>query len=217
MEMEMEFTHKSCRDFVEILASKEPVPGGGGASALVGALSAALGNMVGNLTVGKKKYAAVEAEIAEAQRRCTKLQSLFCDLLEDDARSFAPLAQAYKLPRSSEEEKAHRAEVMEVALRQACRVPLQIMEACTETIDLMEIFAKKGSRLAVSDAGVGAVLGGAALEGAALNVFINTKTMQDRALAQSLNDKAQSYLQNYLPKARRVYQEVLAQLLPEAN
>lgn len=217
MEMEMEFTHKSCRDFVEILASKEPVPGGGGASALVGALSAALGNMVGNLTVGKKKYADVEAEIIEAQKQCTKLQNLFCDLLEDDARSFAPLAEAYKLPRTSEEEKAHRAEVIEAALREACKVPLQIMETCAETIDLMEIFANKGSRIAVSDAGVGAALGGAALEGAALNVFINTKTMQDRALAQSLNDKAQSYLQNYLPKARRVYQEVLAQLLPEAN
>ena len=177
----MEFSKKPCDEFVEVLATKAPVPGGGGASALVGALGTALGNMVGSLTVGKKKYADVEAEILELKAKSDQLQKHLLHLIEKDAEVFEPLSKAYGLPKNTEEEKAAKAKIMEAALKEACSVPMEIMEKCCEAIDVIEIFAKKGSVIAISDAGVGAAFLKAALEGASLNVFINTKSMTDRA------------------------------------
>ena len=105
----MGFTKSSCEEFVDVLASKAPVPGGGGASALVGAIGMALGNMVGSLTVGKKKYADVEADIIALKEKATALQADFLRLVEADAEAFEPLAKAYGMPRETEEEKAEKA------------------------------------------------------------------------------------------------------------
>ena len=113
----MGFSDKSCSEFVEVLATKAPVPGGGGASAMVGALATALGNMVGSLTVGKKKYAAVEEEMWALKDRCDRLQKDFLHLVERDAEVFEPLARAYSMPKNTEEEKAEKARVMEIVLR----------------------------------------------------------------------------------------------------
>ena len=208
----MEFSGMTCDKFVEELSSKAPVPGGGGASALVGAVGTALGNMVGSLTVGKKKYAAVEEQMYEMMAKCEELRRELLALVEEDAQVFAPLAQAYGLPRSTPEEQAHKDQVMEAALKEACSVPMRIMTKCTEAIDMMEIFAEKGSVLAVSDAGVGAAMCRAALEGASLNVFINTKAMKDRSYAQQLNEEADGMLKTYVPKADRIYSQVMDQL-----
>ena len=117
----MGFSDKSCSEFVEVLATKAPVPGGGGASAMVGALATALGNMVGSLTVGKKKYAAVEEEMWALKDRCDRLQKDFLHLVERDAEVFEPLARAYSMPKNTEEEKAEKARVMEIVLRDAYR------------------------------------------------------------------------------------------------
>ena len=186
----MGFTKSSCEEFVDVLASKAPVPGGGGASALVGAIGMALGNMVGSLTVGKKKYADVEADIIALKEKATALQGEFLRLVEEDAKAFEPLSKAYGMPRATEEEKAEKARVMAVVLKDACSVPMEIMEKCCEAIDLIVEFAAKGSALAISDAGVGAAFCKAALLGASLNVFINTKSMADKEYAASLNEKA---------------------------
>ena len=113
----MGFSTSTCTEFVEVLASKAPVPGGGGASALVGAVGTALGNMVGSLTVGKKKYADVEDEMWELKAKCDQLQKDFLRLIERDAEVFEPLSKAYGMPRETEEEKAEKARVMEIVLR----------------------------------------------------------------------------------------------------
>ena len=123
-----------------------------------------------------------------------------------------PLSRAYGMPKDTEEQKAERERVLEAALDLACGVPLKIMEKCCEAIALMEEFAQKGSRLALSDAGVGSAFCRAALEGAALNVFINTKLMKDRSRAQELNEKAETMLRQYSLFAAQTYDMVRASL-----
>ena len=208
----MGFSKVTCVDFVEVLASKEPVPGGGGASALVGAIGTALGNMVGSLTVGKKKYADVEDRIQELRTSTTKLQDRLLELVEGDAKCFEPLAAAYGLPADSEKQRQEKAKIMEAALRTACTAPIDIMETCCEAIDIIAEFAEKGSVLAISDAGVGAVFCKAALNGASLNVYINTKSMKDREYAEELNVKCDTMIDTYTRRADEVFESVLARL-----
>ena len=207
----MGFSTVPCNEFVEVLASKAPVPGGGGASALVGAIGTALGNMVGSLTVGKKKYADVEEEMYELKGKADALQKELLHLIERDAEVFEPLSKAYGMPRNTEEEKAEKARVMEFVLKDACSVPMEIWRDAVK-IDLIEVFAEKGSTLAISDAGVGATFCKAALEGASLNVFINTKSMKNREYADELNKKADEMLSVYTKKAEEIYQSVAARL-----
>ena len=208
----MGFTTKTCEEFVDVLASKAPVPGGGGASALVGAIGTALGNMVGSLTVGKKKYADVEAEMWELKAKSDKLQAELLRLIERDAEVFEPLSKAYGMPRATEEEKAEKARVMEIVLKDACSVPMEIMEKCCEAIDIIVEFAAKGSVLAISDAGVGVAFCKAALKGASLNVYINTKSMQNREYAEELNAKCDAMLEKYTKIADEVFDSVLGRL-----
>ena len=208
----MGFTKGTCEEFVDVLASKAPVPGGGGASALVGAIGMALGNMLGSLTVGKKKYADVEADIIAMKEKATALQADFLRLVEADAEAFEPLSKAYGMPRETEEEKAEKARVMAIVLKDACAVPMEIMEKCCEAIDVIEEFAAKGSALAISDAGVGVVFCKAALLGASLNVFINTKSMADKEYAASLNEKADKMIADYSKKADEIFAAVNARL-----
>ena len=162
----METRKQTIEEFAAELSSKAPVPGGGGTSALAGALGNALGQMVANLTIGKKKYAAVEDEIKEILKDLEIRQSHFLKLADEDAAVFTPLAAAYGLPSRTDEEKEYKAQVMEKNLLEASRVPLEIMREAAETLKLMEILGEKGSRLAVSDVGVGVQLLRAALTGA---------------------------------------------------
>ena len=208
----MGYSTLKCTEFVEVLASKAPVPGGGGASALVGAIGTALCNMVGSLTVGKKKYAAVEAEIIELMKKTTSLQNDLLELIEKDAEVFEPLSKAYGLPSGTEEEKAEKARVMEGCLKEACSVPMNIMRKCCEVIDLIGVFAEKGSVLAVSDAGVAAACCKGALKGASLNVYINTKSMKNREYAEELNRECDGMLAKYGPMADEIFDSVLAKL-----
>lgn len=202
----MDMTMESCRKFVEVLASDAPAPGGGGAAALVGAIGTALGNMVGSLTVGKKKYADVEAEIIALQGKCSALQKEFLDQVEADEKGFVPLARAYGIPKDD----PARAETLEKATVTACQVPVRIMELCCEAMEAIAVFAAKGSRLAVSDAGCAAVCVKAALQAASLNVFINTKTLKDRALAEEMNARCLGMLETYGAMADGIFETVKA-------
>ncbi len=202
----MDMTKESCRKFVEVLASNAPAPGGGGAAALVGAIGTALGNMVGSLTVGKKKYAAVEAEIVALQKQCDALQTELLDQVEADDIGFVPLAKAYGIPKDD----PNRDAILEEATVTACAVPMHVMELCCQAIDAIAVFAEKGSRLAVSDAGCGAACCKAALQAASLNVFINTKSLKNRETAQALNDKANAMLDKYCPLADQIFAQVRA-------
>ncbi|MEA4920440.1 MAG: cyclodeaminase/cyclohydrolase family protein [Clostridiaceae bacterium] len=209
----MDFSDLTLNDFVAQLSTKAPVPGGGGASALVGAIGSALGCMVGSLTVGKKKYAAVEDDIKALMEKSIALQGELMSLIDRDAKAFEPLAKAYSLPSSTEEEKAAKAEVMAVVLKDACDVPMDIMRSCCKAIELISEYAEKGSVIAISDAGVGAALCASALKGAALNVFINTKAMADRSLADKYNNEAFELLDKYVLIAEDIFLKVKGRLV----
>ena len=205
----MELTKQSCEDFLDVLASKEPVPGGGGAAALVGAVGVALGHMVGALTVGKK-YADVQEDILALNARAEALRARLVELVEEDARAFEPLSRAYGLPAFTEEEKARKAAVMAQALDAACAAPLALMEALCQAIDLHREYAQKGTAIAISDVGVGVACCKAALQGASLNVFINTKSMADRAKAEAVNEKARAMLDASCALADGIFADVAA-------
>ena len=202
----MDMTMESCRTFVEVLASNAPAPGGGGAAALVGAIGTALGNMVGSLTVGKKKYAEVEEEIIALKAKCDDLQKQLLDQVEADEVNFLPLAKAYGIPKDHPD----RDKIMEEATIIACSTPMKIMELCCEAIDCIAVFPEKGSRLAVSDAGCGAVCCKAALQAASLNVFINTKTLKNRDVAEEMNRHANVMLNKYGQLADEIFSTVKA-------
>ena len=204
----MELMNLSCEAFLEDLADSAPAPGGGGAAALVGAAGAALGNMVGSLTVVKKKYAAVETDILILNRRAADLRKRLEGLVQADADAFTPLAAAYKLPKETPEQQAHKAAVLEAALEGACAVPLEIMSACCEGIALAAEYAEKGSVMAVSDAGCAALFCKAALQAAGLNVSINTRLMADKAHAAALNAQADAMLAEFVPQADQIYEKL---------
>ena len=191
--------------FTQELASPAPVPGGGGASALAAAIGISLGDMVGELTVGKKRYADVEQDVRSLMERSQALRIRFLELVDADAEAFAPLAKAYGIPK----EDPNRAEVMENALKVACSVPMDIMRACGEAIDIIEDFAAKGSKLAISDAGCGAILCKAAMQAASLNVFINTGSMKDRVSAAALEEEANALLAKYTALGDAVFETVV--------
>lgn len=204
--MTRDYTLDTCRDFVAALASAAPTPGGGGAAALAGAIGTALGNMVGALTVGKKKYADVRDEIAALMAKCDALQTALLDQVSADAAGFEPLARAYGIPKDD----PGRDEAIEAATVTACEAPMRIMELCCEAIEAVAVFAAKGSRLAVSDAGCAAACCRAALESASLNVLINTRSMKDRELAARMNARVAAMTDKYVPMADGVFDAVRA-------
>ena len=182
------------KDFLNVLASKEPVPGGGGACGYVAAVGMALGNMVLSLTTGKKKYAEYQEEIEELIVKAGDITNRLYECMDKDAKAFKPLSEAYGLPKDTEEQLEHRNKVMENALLIASEAPLSMMELIVEAIKLIDRISVIGSRIAISDAGVGVQMCKAALNGASLNVYINTKLMKDRELAEDMNFKADKML-----------------------
>ncbi len=199
---------KNIDKFLEALASSAPTPGGGGAAALCGALGIALGNMVGSLTLGKKKYADVQKDIAELNAKAEALRAGFVALVDADAEAFAPLSRAYSIPKDD----PARDEIMEPALLKAAEAPLEIMRKCAEALELISGYAAKGSALAISDAGCAAALCGAAMESAALNVKINTKSMKNRAVADNINAETNELLQKYFVLSQEIYNDVSGRL-----
>ena len=197
---------KSCRDFAALLAAKESVPGGGGAAAYVGALSAALCSMVGNFTTGKKAYAQVEEDIQDLLQRAYAVQERLLSLVDEDARAFEPLSRAYGIPKDD----PARVAKLEEATKGACVPPMEMMRQICRTIDLLEEMGRKGSKMLVSDVGCGALLARAALEAASLNVFVNTKTLQDRTRALVLEAECDAMLASYGPKAETIAADVMA-------
>lgn len=202
---------RSCEDFAAVLASKESVPGGGGAAALVGALGVALCSMVGNFTVGKKKYAAVEADIKTILQKAAELQTRLLELVDEDARAFAPLSKAYSIPKDDPDRNA----VLESATLNACKAPMEMVSCCCEVIDLLEEMLNKGSVMLISDVGCGALCAGAALESAAMNVFINTGTLRDRKQAGEMERRLDAVVGKYRQKAAEIASEVQSRIRKE--
>lgn len=176
--------------FLDELASAAPTPGGGGASAYVGAVAAALASMVGNLTAGKKTYAAVEDDVQASLRELDRLRRKLLTLIESDAQAFEPLSEAYRMPKATPEQAEVKNAALQLALGPACDVPLSIMRTCATVIDHADFLARNGSKLAVSDAGAAAVLAKAALVAASMNVYINAASMDDADRGEAYRDEA---------------------------
>ena len=177
-------------EFIDALASSAPTPGGGGASAYVGALAAALASMVGELTLGKKSYADVEPEVKEALEKLKELRKRLLELVDADAEAFKPLAASYRMPKDTPEQQAAKHEAEQEALAGAIEVPLQIMQSISEVVGIIDFMSQKGSRMALSDAGVAAAFARAASDGASLNIYINVKAMDDREKAHDYREQA---------------------------
>ncbi len=194
--------------FISELSSQSPVPGGGGASSLIGAVGVALCSMVANLTSGKKKYAEYQTDIENIILRTSKSISNLLRLIGKDAEVFEPLSAAYGIPR----EDPGRDEILENALAVASSVPMEILKEMAGIIDVVEELSVKGSKLAVSDVGVSASACRSAMEGAIMNVYINTKLMKNRDYARQLNDEADAIFQKSAERCNIIYKKVTEEL-----
>ncbi|MBR1623241.1 MAG: cyclodeaminase/cyclohydrolase family protein [Pseudobutyrivibrio sp.] len=204
----MSLQNKTVKEFTDLLAAKTSVPGGGGASALAASVGIALGSMVGQFTLGKKKYADVEPDIQELMEKAEELQKSLLQCIDRDAEAFEPLSKAYSIPKDNPDRDA----IMEECLRNAAKVPFEILELSCAAIDLQREFADKGSKLMISDSATGAAILAGAIRGAAVNVKINTSSMKDRTYAEALEKKAEALLGEYIPKADKIYEDVVARI-----
>lgn len=197
------------KEFMNALASKEPTPGGGGASALVGAVAAALCSMVANLTSGKKKYAQYQGDIDRILGHMEETIREIYEFIEKDAEAFEPLAEAYKIPK----DEPKREEIMEKALLAAAVVPMELAGKLYDLIPIMEELEQKGSKLALSDVAVAAVCCKAAIEGAVMNVYINTKSLTNPVIAQGLNEKALKLVSDGGKRCEGIYERIQKSLV----
>lgn len=203
-----DFANKTCAEFSQVLASKEPVPGGGGAAALVGALGAALAAMVSNLTVGKKKYAEYEEEVKGILQKAEDLRKQLLELMDKDAEAFECLMKAYSISKDVPD----RADSIEKELRYACTAPMDIMRAATEIAQLLHTLAEKGNTTAISDVGCAAACCKAAVESAGLSVYINTKSMKDRDCAAAIEKETDELMTRCTALSDEAYGIVLGKL-----
>lgn len=202
----------SLNDFVELLSSKAPAPGGGGAAALTGAQGCALAAMVCNLTIGKKKYAQYEEDLRRILDESIILQKRFLSMIEEDKINFLPLAKAYGLASSTDEEKVYKAKVMEEALKKACSIPVEIVEKSYAGIKLHLELMDKGSKLAISDVGVGVEFLRAALISGKMNVLINTGMMKNDIYSLELENKVNEIVKEGIVMADSISDKVMSML-----
>ncbi len=193
-------TDLSVEAFTTELAAKTSVPGGGGAAALCGALGAALCSMSANFTTGKKKYAAFEADYERILQETDRVRFELLACMDEDAEAFLPLSRAYGIPKDD----PTREEVLEKATLDACRVPEKMVHLCCESVELLEEMEQKGSVLLQSDVACAALMTAAALQSAALNVFVNTKTLKDQTTAEDIETRVDGALSVYVPRAKAV-------------
>ncbi len=196
------------KQFSEAVSSKNPTPGGGGVSAAVGALAASLGEMVTNLTFGKKKYLEYTFELTDIRKELEILRINLLGCINKDAQAFEPLAKVYALPKDSEgyEEK------MEECLRKAAEPPFLILKYAARIIELDERLGQIGSKLAVSDAATSVMLAHGVLYAAYVNVLVNTRLMKDRDQANYLNEESVKILDEYSVMALNIYDDICKRL-----
>ena len=182
---------ESVSGFIASVASSHPVPGGGSVAAHAGALAAALAQMVAGLTIGKKKYAAVDSEMKDAALKAVSLGNTLAALVKRDAEAYARVSEAYKLPKEPADAATRRAEAVTTALLKAAEVPLETARASVEVAQLAALMAEKGNTNAVTDAGVAALLAQAACKGAAYNVRVNVQALDDKSKGEALAREAE--------------------------
>lgn len=203
-----EIKDKSIEKFLDELASKQATPGGGSAAAVMGAQAAALVSMVCNLTIGKSKYAEVEAEMQALLAESEALRQTLLGMIKADVDVFDKLMACYGLPKVTDDEKAHRSQQIQIVLREATEVPLACAKACAKTIALCRIAAEKGNLGVISDAGVAVMAGYAGLKSAALNVYINASSLKDREFAEAKLSELEDVMQGVDLEVEAIYQVV---------
>ena len=203
--------NKTLKEFSELSASKEPVPGGGGVSAYVGSLASALAEMVTNLTFGKKKYLEYTFELEQLRKELDIIRSNLLDCINKDAEAFRPLAEVYSLPKDTEGYE----KMMEECLKKAAEPPLLILKYCTRIVEIDERLAVIGSKISVSDAATSVMLAHGAMYGAYVNILVNTRLMKDREYAESVNDEAVILLDEYSVMALNIYDDICKRLTDE--
>ena len=211
--MSVKLTDKSLEAFVNELSSSSPTPGGGSVAALSGALGAALVSMVCSLTIGKKKYAEVQEDVAELRRQSERLRTQLIGLIEADGQVFTQVSQAMKMPRNTDEEKEKRAAKLEEALKAATNVPMEVAETCVAVMNLCRPAAEKGNVNAVSDAGVAILMAEAGLRSASLNVLINLGWITDQDFVRVTRTQLDSLLEGAADLRDEVYGFVESRLL----
>lgn len=212
MLVELNMSDRSVNEFLDELASSAPAPGGGAVAALAGALAAALVSMVAHLTQGKKDYEAVQGPVSQLLEQSEQLRGRLAALMGDDYDAFMRLSHAMKLPRGSDDEKTVRTSALQAALKDAAAVPLQIVEACADTMQLCRPIAEVGNKNAVSDAGVAVLMAEAGLRSAALNVLINLALIKDAAFVASQRARLDGLLAGSGELADEVYRYVVSRL-----
>ncbi|HXW71276.1 MAG TPA: cyclodeaminase/cyclohydrolase family protein [Methylocella sp.] len=198
--------------FLDDLASERPTPGGGGAAAVCGALGAALVSMVANLTIGKKNYEGVWQDLEGVGAKAEELRGKLIEAIEEDVAAFNSVMSAYGLPRASDDEKAKRTAAIQTALKDATLAPLRAVEACFEVMTLSAEVAEKGNLNVISDAGVAVLAANAGLRSAALNVFINAKSIKDRDFAEKQIDETNALLGKAAEMTEAVYDKVRSKI-----
>ncbi len=190
-----DLTQLSCQEFLHRLASNAPTPGGGGGAAMAGALAVALTSMVGNLTVGKEKFAEHEAEVQNILAKAEALRMQMLNLVNADAEVFDSFMVCYRLPKATDEEKLARTQAIQKAAKAAAEVPFKIAEASLEVMKLAERIAVIGNPGAITDAAVSSIMARAALRSAVYNVVVNLKLIKDEVYNQDMYAKLDA-LQN---------------------
>lgn len=204
--------NKSIEVFLQELASNAPTPGGGGAAALMGATGAALVAMVANLTLGKKGYEDVTAEMQLQLDEAMTLKQRFKAMMNEDVVAFNGLMGAYRLPKDTDEQKTARSQAIQKGLMGATEAPMDCARACAQGIRLAMRSAKTGNTQVISDAGVAVLSLQAGLRSAALNVDINAPSIKDRGYADAAVAELQKLLDECLPLAEEAYQVVKGRL-----
>ncbi|MBQ9389824.1 MAG: cyclodeaminase/cyclohydrolase family protein [Synergistaceae bacterium] len=188
---------ESCAEFSKLLGAKVSMPGGGAASALVGALGSALCQMAANFTVGNKRYLDVEDEMKSIVERSDKLRARLIELADEDAKAFPELSAAWKLPKDAPDRQA----IFEKAALNACKAPLEMVKCCCEAIDLLSVVMEKGNVMLISDVGCGVLLCEAAMNSAAMNIYINAGSLRHSPEAREIESQTDELLAEYLQKA----------------
>jgi len=205
----MSYLDGKLREYVGALASGRPTPGGGSAAALVGALGAALNSMVANFTVGREKYAAVEAEVQILLTESESLRAELQRLTQADTEAYGQVSAAYKLPKETEEEKAARTEAIQAALKVAAGVPLAATRACHRILEIAAVLADKGNPNLITDVGVAAKFALAALECAVLNAEINLVSIRDTAYVNGTFEELKPIVRASEALGREVWEKVI--------
>jgi formiminotetrahydrofolate cyclodeaminase len=198
--------------FLDDLASGSATPGGGSAAAIMGAMGAALVSMVCNVTIGKKGYEGVEAEMKAVLRESEKVRRRLTDMVAEDIAAFDSILAAYKLPKATADDKARRADAIQAGLRRATETPLQCARVCAEVIALSRRASEHGYLNVISDGGVGVLAGFTGLRSAALNVYINAPALKDRAFAEQATAELEELVESCAAESEAVYKIVRKKL-----